>query len=685
MQHSQQSHGQGANANVDPLTRRRLELQELKAQSSAARSNRGTGNDLLAKAAGSRPPGARERPIALTPQVLASPKEQPTPVDALQDDGSVPPSPEVIRNLDSAFSKPNPAVAADAGAGAPPVMSDFHSATTNKDFRDMSKPIKIKKEGGRPPANSNMPPRHNINTKSATRPEPIIPTIGDNKKQKSLSLYSPKPPSTPHERELISELKKVHQDKEDAFRQVVRLREQVQKLQKSKSSPPQEFQQLVEKADRDGDRAALLWARKQVDKSAKSDKGEPGLMFSFPSPARGRQQSPSRRALNPAIGPGVRKRATTPQPRRCVSDPHMLALATKSNPDEYDSAIATYKVRRPYAPYEEETFWKNIGELTNEEYQNLANVQNPFSLEVAAQIKADGSVLLLHGISDCRHKKKRAKVWRLFDNVDERDQPLGSVQFIDANANEGEYWLDEIFEEAMSTRDTYCSSLLSTVAALASNPTMHNAQQPPPLMQEPSALSSVPPSAPSFQQQGPPMMMPSIPPSAPNYQQQGPPMMMPSIPPSAPNFQQPPVQQSAQPPLQPPTQPPSSIPSNEPEPTQEQAREILPAPDASVEGKNVTSVPKEENTTISRKKRDLPHEDDGAQSNDLLSNMLGSLFYGIFCFIWFILVTIPMKAFQWGFIATVFGIAYSMAWVYFAEDDGYDVAALSGINQANIS
>lgn len=288
MQHMQQSRGQGANANVDPLTRRRLELQELKAQSSSAKSNRGTKNDLLAKARDqladgpkSRPPGARQRPIALTPQVFASPKEQPTPVDAIQDGGSVPPSPEVVRNLDSAFSKPNPAVAADAGAGAPPVMSDFHSTTTNnKDFPNMSKQIKIKKEGSRPPANSSMPPRHNKNTNGATRPEPIIPTIGDNKKQKSPSLYSPKPPSTPHERELISELKKVHQDKEDAFRQVVRLREQVQKLQKSKSSTQQEFQQLVEKADRDGDRAALLWARKQVDKSAKSDKGEPGLMVS---------------------------------------------------------------------------------------------------------------------------------------------------------------------------------------------------------------------------------------------------------------------------------------------------------------------------------------------------------------------------------------------------------------------
>mmetsp|Transcript_29984 Transcript_29984/g.45681 ORF Transcript_29984/g.45681 Transcript_29984/m.45681 type:complete len:676 (+) Transcript_29984:247-2274(+) len=658
--------------NVDPLTRRRLELQQLKAQSSAAKTKRGTADDLLAKArsqlsngngAKSRPTGVlRERP---NPQVFHSPQQQKTPIDAAQDGESAPASPEVVRNLDSAFSKPNPAVAADAGAGGPPTTNNFYSTEPKKDVRAMSNPVKTKNEG-RPPTNSNMPLRHKKPNKTATRPDPIIPTIGDNKNPKSSALHSTKAPSTPHERELISELRKVHQDKEDAFRQVVRLREQVQKLQKSKSSPPQEFQQLVEKANRDGDRAALLWARQKVDKSSKNEKNEPGLMFSFPSPIRGRQQSPSRRALNPAIGPGVRKRATTPQPRRCVSDRNMLALATKSNPDEYDSAVATYKVRRPYAPHEEEIFWKDVGELTTEEYQNMANVQDPFSLEVAAQIKADGSALLLYGTSDCRHKKKRAKVWRLFDNVDERDQPLGSVQFIDANAYEGEYWLDEVFEEAMSTRETYCSSLLSTVAALASNSMMQNQQAPnsmmqnqqhsPPLLQNPTALSSIPPAATIPQQQGPPTMMPSIPPSALNLQQ-----------------------------------PPAFIPPAEP--THEQARGILPNPsltETSVERQNKStpnelSAPIPEKSEVSKKKRDLPHEDDSSQSNDLLSGMLGSLFYGIFCFVWFVLVTLPMKALQWGFIATVFGIAYSVAWMYFAEHNEYEIIAISAMNQANIS
>jgi len=71
------------------------------------------------------------------------------------------------------------------------------------------------------------------------------------------------------ELDLIRQLKKVHQDKEDAFRQVVRLREQIQKLQKNdrvsqQDRKTQEFQNLVEMANHKGDRAALKWAREQA-------------------------------------------------------------------------------------------------------------------------------------------------------------------------------------------------------------------------------------------------------------------------------------------------------------------------------------------------------------------------------------------------------------------------------------
>ena len=85
------------------------------------------------------------------------------------------------------------------------------------------------------------------------------------------------------ELELIKELKKAHRDKEDAVRQVVRLRDQVQQLQKSNrektGTTPKEFQLLVEKADREGDRAALKWAREQV----MADESSPKVGLEFVS------------------------------------------------------------------------------------------------------------------------------------------------------------------------------------------------------------------------------------------------------------------------------------------------------------------------------------------------------------------------------------------------------------------
>jgi hypothetical protein len=118
----------------------------------------------------------------------------------------------------------------------------------------------------------------------------------------------------------------------------------------------------------------------------------------------------------------------------------VLALATQTNPDEFDSEAATYIVRRPYAPYNEE-FWSDVGDLSQEDYLRSADVSNPSSLEIAAKVKADGSILTLTGSCNVRHRKPCAKTWRVFEDVDEMDKPLGSVMFVDEQANEGEYWL----------------------------------------------------------------------------------------------------------------------------------------------------------------------------------------------------------------------------------------------------
>jgi hypothetical protein len=143
------------------------------------------------------------------------------------------------------------------------------------------------------------------------------------------------------------------------------------------------------------------------------------------------------------MGPGVRKRVATPHPKRVNmngEEDKFLAKATETNPDEFDSDLATYVVRRPYAPHNDD-FWKDVGELSKEEYKANASVGKPRSLEICAKIKADGSILVLSGESNVRHKKPRGKKWKHFEEVDALDKTLGSVMFIDGQANEGEYLL----------------------------------------------------------------------------------------------------------------------------------------------------------------------------------------------------------------------------------------------------
>jgi hypothetical protein len=132
------------------------------------------------------------------------------------------------------------------------------------------------------------------------RPPPITPKLGEAPPAKSRAKTPPataksttstrrdflssmhKFPDSPSvasksknsELQLIRELKKVHQDKEDAFRQVVRLRERIENLKlQGVEEKADEYQQLVELANRDGDGAAVRWAREKASSSVKKKKG----------------------------------------------------------------------------------------------------------------------------------------------------------------------------------------------------------------------------------------------------------------------------------------------------------------------------------------------------------------------------------------------------------------------------
>jgi hypothetical protein len=163
-----------------------------------------------------------------------------------------------------------------------------------------------------------------------------------------------------------------------------------------------------------------------------------------------RSMSPGRpgmtTALNSTLGNVARKRVTTPHPKRKAGqeankEREYLIEATNSTPDEYYSTLATYEVRRPYCTDKDPALWSMAAVKTSDDYHIQAEASKPFSLEVAARITADGSILTLSGVSTVRHKKANVHDWKVYENVDEMDKPLGCVMYLDNDFNEKEYWL----------------------------------------------------------------------------------------------------------------------------------------------------------------------------------------------------------------------------------------------------
>lgn len=151
-------------------------------------------------------------------------------------------------------------------------------------------------------------------------------------------------------------------------------------------------------------------------------------------------------ALSPTLGHVIRKRVATPHPKRKTGEEankerEYLIEATKSTPDEYFSTLATYEVRRPYTTNYNAALWSVAAVSSSNEYQMQADASKPLSLEVAARITADGSILTLNGVSTVRHKKVDVDEWKVYKDVDEMDKPLGCIMYLDSEYNEREYWL----------------------------------------------------------------------------------------------------------------------------------------------------------------------------------------------------------------------------------------------------
>lgn len=151
-------------------------------------------------------------------------------------------------------------------------------------------------------------------------------------------------------------------------------------------------------------------------------------------------------ALTPLAGHTLRKRISTPHPKRKTGEEAnkertYLVEATKLIPEEYFSPLATYEVRKPYSTNTNTKLWSMAAMASSNQYQMNADVRKPFTLEVAATITADGSILTLSGVSTVRHKKVITNEWKVYEDVDDMDKPLGCVMYLDNEYNEKEYWL----------------------------------------------------------------------------------------------------------------------------------------------------------------------------------------------------------------------------------------------------
>ena len=182
------------------------------------------------------------------------------------------------------------------------------------------------------------------------------------------------------------------------------------------------------------------------------------------------------------------KRSPTPHPKQGRVDPVYLEQASELIPFVYETDLNTsvsFTIRRPYGlDAQEAEFWKGHGHATN--YSQVADAGKVVSLEVAAKAAVDGSVVLLFGEEEL--KRKSGGDWEEYGKV--ADRTLGAITYIDSDASEREYSLDEIYEGMRAVREHYCSSLVSTAAALERRPR----DGVPPLIQEsmPSATKAEP-------------------------------------------------------------------------------------------------------------------------------------------------------------------------------------------------
>lgn len=185
--------------------------------------------------------------------------------------------------------------------------------------------------------------------------------------------------------------------------------------------------------------------------------------------------SPVMNISSPAMGVGlstpksISKRCPTPYPKfsgEIVPQDHHFVKAAEAVPFEYESDYATFTIRRPFGLALEQDLWFSAGTLNAKAYAKNGDIAKPSTLDVVATIKSDNSLLAINGDCEVRHRQTFDNKWKEFGNIKDDDTTLGYVTYIDSDASEKQYLLDDICEGALSVREHYCSSILSTAEVI---------------------------------------------------------------------------------------------------------------------------------------------------------------------------------------------------------------------------
>jgi hypothetical protein len=225
-------------------------------------------------------------------------------------------------------------------------------------------------------------------------------------------------------------------------------------------------------------------------------------LLASPSSPRNLSKAMTPLSMSRNVGP-IRKRMSTPHPKHKQKKPEdgedtdteFLKEVAKCAIFEFEvEGLASYIIRRPFGLVTDKELWFAVGQRNAKMYERTADVHKASTLEVIALIEGDKSALVLYDDAMARHRKKTDGEWKDFGDVDDRDKPLGVVMYIDGEANEKEYSLDDVFEGAVAARHHYCSSLVVAAAALRlqkdSQPPVPAlvSEQPPPTSPEPVQL-----------------------------------------------------------------------------------------------------------------------------------------------------------------------------------------------------